>query len=249
MTFFLAWDPLVVILLVSFFLSLMIVMFHKFFTDQEKLKKIKEEIDEMRDRLKVMQKEVRKEDSDVTQEEMMALQKKMMSKSFERTKDTMKVSLFTFIPIIFIFGFMNSHYIHESINPGDNFEMSVYMHENVSLDVVSQLNGTLISQDFENELIKKTYSFSTDTKGLYVVDFIYDGDTYSKEVLVSDIQEYTEQTRNFDSNIIKRISIDYDKLTPLGDISIFGWQPGWLGVYIIFSIIFNMSLRKLLEVN
>lgn len=249
MTFFLSWNPLVVIVLVSFFLSLMIVMFHKFFTDQEKLKKIKDEIDDMRDKLKVMQKKVRKGDSDVSQDEMMSLQKKMMSKSFERTKDTMKVSLFTFIPIIFIFGFMNSHYIYESINPGDNFQMSVYMNDNVSLEIVSQLNHTLISQDYENELFKKTYSFEAKNKGLFVIDFIHNDSTFSKEVLVTDIQEYIEESKSFNSGVIDRISIDYEKLTPLGDISILGWNPGWLGVYIIFSIIFNMSLRKLLEVN
>ncbi len=248
MVFFLEWDPLVVIILLSFSLSLLIVMFHKFFTDQEKLKKIKDEIDVMRDKLKEMQKDLRKEDSDVTQEEMMSLQKKMMSKSFERTKDSMKVSLFTLIPIVFIFSFMNSHYIYENINPYDDFEVSVYMHDNISLDVVSQLNSTLISEDYHEEIFRRVYSFEGGSKGIHVIDFNYNDDSYSKEVLISDKQEYNEKTTKVDSEYIDRIEIDYNKLKPLGDFSIFGWNPGWLGVYIIFSIVFNLILRKLLEV-
>ena len=39
------------------------------------------------------------------------------------------------------------------------------------------------------------------------------------------------------------------KVKPLGNVSLFGWKPGWLGVYIIFSIIFSMVLRKLLKIH
>ena len=48
---------------------------------------------------------------------------------------------------------------------------------------------------------------------------------------------------------IKKIEIGYNKLKPLGQkFSLFGWQPGWLGIYIILSIISSMALRKVLNI-
>lgn len=32
-------------------------------------------------------------------------------------------------------------------------------------------------------------------------------------------------------------------------INLFGWQIGWLGTYIIFSLIFSLIMRKLLKVH
>ena len=38
------------------------------------------------------------------------------------------------------------------------------------------------------------------------------------------------------------------KLAPLGPVSLFGWRPGWIAVYILFSIPISILLRKALNV-
>ena len=48
---------------------------------------------------------------------------------------------------------------------------------------------------------------------------------------------------------IKENEIKYEKFTPFGDFSLFGWKPGWLGTYIILSIILSFVIRKLLKVH
>ncbi|MBT7332632.1 hypothetical protein HN799_05150, partial [Candidatus Woesearchaeota archaeon] len=70
----------------------------------------------------------------------------------------------------------------------------------------------------------------------------------TKNVLITKDVEYTEAIETYDHSDIKSITINYNKLRPLGDQSLLGWQPGWLGLYIIFSIVFSIGLRKLFKV-
>jgi uncharacterized membrane protein (DUF106 family) len=35
---------------------------------------------------------------------------------------------------------------------------------------------------------------------------------------------------------------------PLGAFSLLGWHPGWLGTYIILSLIISLLLRKVMKV-
>ncbi len=52
-----------------------------------------------------------------------------------------------------------------------------------------------------------------------------------------------------DSNV-EQVSVDLVKVRPFGqDFSFLGIQPNWLGTYIIFSLLFNIVLRKLLKVH
>ena len=39
------------------------------------------------------------------------------------------------------------------------------------------------------------------------------------------------------------IRVGHKKRTPWEGFSIFGWYPGWLGVYIIYSIVMSIGLR------
>jgi uncharacterized membrane protein (DUF106 family) len=32
-------------------------------------------------------------------------------------------------------------------------------------------------------------------------------------------------------------------------MNLFGWEVGWLGTYIVFSIVFSMGLRKILKLH
>src|SRR3989344_1948325 len=47
---------------------------------------------------------------------------------------------------------------------------------------------------------------------------------------------------------IEKLQINYKPLKPLGEMSFFGWQPGWLGLYFIFSLVSSLLFRKLLKI-
>ena len=70
-----------------------------------------------------------------------------------------------------------------------------------------------------------------------------------KEVLITTDLEYAPQIETYSHSDIKAIEIEYKKLKPAGDLSLLGWRPGWLGWYIIFSLVFSIGIRKLLKIH
>ncbi|MBI2112036.1 hypothetical protein HYT52_00670 [Candidatus Woesearchaeota archaeon] len=68
------------------------------------------------------------------------------------------------------------------------------------------------------------------------------------KVVITKEFKYETPISFFEDSDIKSLQVNYEKLKPLGTLSIFGWEPGWLGLYIILSIVFSMGLRKVLKV-
>ena len=85
-------------------------------------------------------------------------------------------------------------------------------------------------------------------KGEYVLDFRYNEKSYIQELKISDKQEYIKPIKTINKGNLKQIRTIHPKLTPFGDFSIFGWNPGWFATYILFSILFSTILRKFLKV-
>ena len=93
-------DP-INLLIISFILTGLITLAYKYLTDQEKMKGLKGE-------MKLAQKNM-KEFKDQP-DKMMAMQKDVMKKNMEYMKHSMKPTLFTFVPIIIIFGWLRNYY-------------------------------------------------------------------------------------------------------------------------------------------
>jgi hypothetical protein len=98
------------------------------------------------------------------------------------------------------------------------------------------------SQELKND--KAIWTLSGPA-GSYYLDFTHNGKTYTREVLIDDYK-YLPPEEVDDGT---KMSINNKKLRPLGDLSIFGWKPGWLAFYILFSITISMTLRKLLKIH
>lgn len=89
------------LLIISFILTLITTLAYKYFTDQNMMKQLK---DEMTDMQKMM-----KDDSHST-EKKMEIQKTMLEKNMTYMKHSMKPMLITFIPIIITFGWLRNYY-------------------------------------------------------------------------------------------------------------------------------------------
>ena len=83
-------------------------------------------------------------------------------------------------------------------------------------------------------------------EGLHNLEFEYGDERYGIEVLVTDEKKYETPLKPIKNSRIKEIRIDHEKLVVL---DLFGWEMGWLGAYIIFSIVFSMGMRKLLKLH
>ena len=99
---------------------------------------------------------------------------------------------------------------------------------------------------------KNTWKLKSD-EGSHFLTIKHSEEEKTKKVLITKEYKYEDPVTNFDRSDIKSITINYNELEPFkevkqGGISIFGWEPGWLGVYIILSVIFSIIMRKVLKI-
>lgn len=227
-----------VVVIMAFIITLIITLIYKFTTNQNLMKELKDEMKELQKEMKELKSEPKK---------MMEVQKKAMQTNMKYMGHSMRSMLFTFIPIILIFGWMNSHLGYEPILPGQEFTTSVIFYDNVDgnielvapegINVNGELNKT-ISDGMAKWILKGE-------EGGYLLEYKLDEKSYTKELLISKNRDYAKPIKIFNDKTVKQISIDNKKMEVL---NLFGWKLGWLGSYIILSIIFSMILRKIFKV-
>jgi len=66
-------------------------------------------------------------------------------------------------------------------------------------------------------------------------------------LVITDEKDYAEQLKIVKEDGVKSITIYYKPVKIL-NLYIKGWKLGWLGSYIVFSLIFSMLIRKWLKI-
>ncbi|HHI04134.1 MAG TPA: DUF106 domain-containing protein, partial [Candidatus Woesearchaeota archaeon] len=246
-------NPLLGIAIISFILTLLITLIHKFVTNQEVMKGLKKDMKDHQDEMRKHRDNPKK---------VMEIQKKVMEKNMEFMKHSFKPMLFTFIPIIIIFGWLNANMAYYPIMPDQEFDVRLTfdmegLGRNISLvsiipeDQLKIINGT--TKTVEQEKIKKFLGTKwigvanwklKGPEGTYTLVYSFDDDSiaYEKELIITSERKYAlPEKRINDESSLKSIKIMNEPIKPL-----FGL--GWIWAYIIFSIIFSMIIRKALNV-
>ncbi len=237
----LALGPLWAIVLLSLVISLVIVLVYKFFTNQQEMKRLKDEQKEFRKRMKELKS---------NPEEMMKVQKEAMQKNFQYMKHSLKATLITMLPIILIFSWMNVHLAYEPIYPGDTYSVTAEFKKGLSgeAELIVGEGTELLSEAMQPINSNVAWSLKS-TEGEHFLTVQAGNQQQSKKVLITRNLAYEQPLSVYQHSDIEKIQVNYEKLRPLGpDFSFFGWQPGWLGVYIILSIVFSLALRKVMKV-
>ncbi len=246
-------SPLFAIIIISFVITLLITLIHKFTTNQDVMKGLKKDMKDYQDEMK------KHKDSP---QKVMEIQKKVMEKNLEFMKHSFKPMIFTFIPIIIIFGWLNAHMAYYPIMPGQEFDvMLTFDLEGLGKDIslvsvipenqLEIINGA--TQTVEKNKIKAflgekwvgmaNWKFKG-PEGLYTLAYSFDDDAraYEKDLIITTERKYAvPEKRINDESSLKSIKVMNAPIRPL-----FGL--GWIWTYIIFSIIFSMILRKVLKV-
>jgi len=227
------------ILIISLMITLIITLVYKFMTDQEMMKKLKGEVKKLQEDIKEFKDDPKK---------MLEVQKEMMDKQLKMMSHSIKPTFITLIPIIIIFGWLSSTMAYDPIMSGQEFDTTINFVEGTGGEV------TIATPDEIEVIGNKTKKIVNDQvtwnlkgdKGEWILEYRYNDKPYTMDVLITDDYGYKEPIKKFKNNVVKSIEVGYEKIIVL---NLFGWKLGWLGSYIIFSIILSMLLRKLMGLH
>lgn len=227
------------IIIISIIMTVLITMVYKWMTDQHLMKTLKEDMKKFRDQMKQFKEDPKK---------VMEIQKRAMETNMKYMMHSMKPTLITFIPIIIMFGWLNGHLAYLPITPDSEFTTTAMFEKGTEgqIELVAPEEIEIISEP-EQEIKEKEARWKLKGPGgNYLLEYNFKDSTYTKDLLITEKQQYVEPEKKIGEDGLKTIKIDNEKLKPL---NLFGWRLGWLGTYIIFSIVFSISLRKILKIH
>ena len=263
--FLLGWvlllPPFIGIMVISLIISVITTIAMKTLTDQTLMKDMKNELKELRKTLKNLQDHPKKLAK--TNEKFMETNAKYMSHALRPT-------LFTFIPLILIFGWLNSNMGYYPLAPNEPFKVSLEFEKDEAIDAIVTLTTSpdVVIKDESNKtvLTERVDWIIEATEGEHTLFFkLENKNTYSdfeKQILVSNERKYSSVETNLrkgalffsnSDNGANKIIVHNEKIMYFKGIPVIENIPwigdfGWLGAYFIFSIIFSMSLRRLFSV-
>lgn len=243
-------NPTITIIIVSLLMSLVITIMNKYLINQKKAKQIKDEI-------KDLQAELKK-----NPDKFGEINKKIMKKTKEQFKLTIKSMIFSLPVALIVFAWLSSSAAYEQINPNENFDILVEFEKNTinkEVAITSENLEIINKQNIENNIL---YTLKG-PEGMHKVTYSYGEENYTQEILITQKWDYLDRTLQKTSGIIisfgegeiqkdsqiKKIEVKLNSIRPLGGLSIFGWHPGWIASYLIFSIIFTIGLRKVFKTH
>jgi len=245
MDFLFGWvlnlTPFWAVLIISFLISLIIVVIYKLTTDQTLMKDLKDETKAFQKQMKELKEHP---------EEMMKVQKKAMQTNMKYMTHSMRPTLITFIPIILIFGWLQAHLAVEPLMPGQEFSVEVLFEKGVvgNISVTSpegiEITGKSSKKIDDGNVV---FTFKGD-EGVYKapsLEFDVNGKIHTKEIIISKERKYAEPLTSIKDDSVKSIETIHDKLVVM---NLFGWELGWFGSYFVFVLVFSMALRRLMKV-
>jgi uncharacterized membrane protein (DUF106 family) len=256
--------PLIVAIpIIAFVITLIITLVYMKFTDQSLMKRLKDEI-------KGYQDEMKKYRDDP--EKLMKVNKKAMEANMKYMSHSFRPTLITLIPILLIFSWLNAHFTYQPLIAGQEFGITAQFKEGALPENIGQIEliqpegGFTLLSDAKPVLNTSGKQFAIVWRakadaGTYALKYGFEGKQLEQKVRVNTDKsdrlyeppllnkaELTSQGLPKDSKL-QSITIGNERVRPFGEsFSLFGWHPGWLATYILFSIIFSMGLRKLLKV-
>lgn len=240
--FLLKMPPLWAILIISLVITLVTTLVYKFTTDQKKMKKLKED-------MKGYQKKI-KELSKSDPQKAMSIQQEAMKQNMEYMKHSFKSTLYTFIPIIIVFGWLNAHMGYYQLMPNQPFNVTAYFAEGhaqtVSISTIPELE--LLSNATQTIEKNQASWLLKGGEGDYKLTLNYNNETYDKPLIISSERKYEQPDKIITDSKMKKIVVGNEKIYPLGNIDFFGWRPNWLWTYILLSILLSIGIRKVLKV-
>ena len=228
--------------LLVFLLALLVNIFstlvYKKVTDQKEIRELKKKQKEMQAEIKKLQSHP---------EKAMKKRKEMMEISGKLMKQSFKPTIYTMIPLLLLFGWINSALIYEPLVPGEPFTVTAIFEKGYSGDATLSSQPQLSIDKPTKEVVdEKVVWLVSGDEGNYFLS-IKPSDSEPKKIIITGERKYENPVQKYDG-VLKQVIIGNQRVRPFGNFSLFGWKPGMIGAYILLSIIFGIILRKALGV-
>ncbi|MBI5390973.1 DUF106 domain-containing protein [Candidatus Woesearchaeota archaeon] len=237
----LALPSLWAIFILSLFISVVMVFAYKLFTNQTMMKSFREDIKKLQGDMKNERENPKK---------MLEIQQQIMQKNSKYMMESFKPTLITFIPLIFMFAWMNAHLAYHALPPDQPFTLTAYVQDGVTGTVELFPNGLELQGNATQIISQSKVSWQLSGKErIYTVNIRFQENVYEQIIQIDPVL-YQNPEKLIRKNGVEKIVVTMNRVRPLGnDFNLFGWYPGWLGVYITLSLVFSMTLRKVMGVH
>lgn len=232
--FMLNWHPAIAIFILSFIISLIIVLIYKAMTDQKEMKILKEELSSYQKKMKEVKNDT---------EKLMKIQKEAMSINMKYMSKSMKPTLITFLPIILIFGWMNGHFAYEPLIPNQEFTLTTTFEKEITGNATIKVpEGLEIIGENTQEIKEQRAIFKLKgEKGDYYATITSNGQEIDKKITITEERKYATVIEVYKSDVFKTVELGNKTLKVI-------WGISWFWAYIIFAIVLSIGLRKALKV-
>jgi uncharacterized membrane protein (DUF106 family) len=240
--FLLAIHPTLLVVIVSVLISVIMVVVYKYMTDQTLMKQLKDEIKELQSEMKTLRDNPTK---------MAEVNKRAMETNMKYMMHSLKPTLVTFIPIILIFGWLNANIAYEPLAVNEEFSVELLFYDSIAGEIVPVVPEGIELINHENYTIKDNMVrlvYKPMQEGEYTLQYKQGDKTWENTVIVNSERGYKGPVFQIKDKTLKTITVSNEKFKPLGELTIFGWQPGWIALYITISLVCSLSLRKVLKV-
>jgi uncharacterized membrane protein (DUF106 family) len=220
------------ILIVSIIISLIIVFATKLFTNQTEMKALKDE-------MKNYQKEAKQNKDDP--KKVMEIQKKSMKVNMQYMKKSFKVTFITILPILLVFGWLNSHFTYEPLAPGKEFVVSVVGEKGVEGNVTIEPGDLSVIRGSNKPFVDNIAVFTLKgEEGQHLLTLTSGGHSVDKKVLITKERAYEEVQEDYKDDVFKSVQ--------LGNNPLKVWGLSWFWIYLIFAIAGSSLLRKVFKI-
>jgi uncharacterized membrane protein (DUF106 family) len=251
--------PAIAILLISLLVSAIITLALKFLTNQSLMKDMKQELKELQKQMKELRNNPNK---------LAKINSRFMETNMKYMSHSLRPTLYTFIPIILVFGWLNSHLGYYPLLPEEPFEVRAAFDKD-EVDplqhVTLELPDSLTAVDGPRYLPRnhEVLWVVKGAQGEHTLSVSYKEGNYPMKLLITTERAYEPVEKSFRSHFLffsspnedglDKITLGNRKVIPFEDVPVLQSIPwvstwSWFGVYIVFSIAFSMLLRRVFNV-
>jgi hypothetical protein len=196
---------------------------------------------------------------------MAKINERFMETNMKYMSHSMRPTLFTFIPLILVFSWMNSSLGYASIMPGEKFTLTAQFEKGTQGEItLAYPQGITSDGKATQDIVNDAAIWSMTAKeGNYLLNVSFKNKTYAKDLIVTANKTYAPVDKDlkkhflfFSSpgeNGLNKLSLSNKKILIFADVPIIKDIPWistwtWFGGYILFSLIFSMSFRKVFKI-